>query len=197
MFGAAKRVGVVYALGVLMVALPVRAEEQEEGAWQLIRADAAAREPLRIAPKLLEVGRVGEMRVGDPLLHVTGADPVPAAKSDMVVQTIAPHQHDAVTGRIDPEILRSEVARMFDRLRTCRLEAARAQRIAPAQVIAGELELQWIIRPDGTTADLSVRSQSPTDPRIIECVRRGVLVTQFTRPTGGPIPVDYRFAFAR
>ena len=90
---------------------------------------------------------------------------------------------------------RSARARQRDRRavradRGCRVEVARAKQVTPPQVVADKLLLRWIIEPDGTTASTDVVATAPVDLGVMDCAKRVMSQWTFTRPRGGPMPVE-------
>ena len=92
-------------------------------------------------------------------------------------------------------MLDKEIAERFADISACRVDVARGKQVMPSQVVADKLMLRWIIQPDGTTASTEVVAIAPIDMGIMDCAKRVMSQWTFTRPRGGPLPVERPFQF--
>lgn len=57
-------------------------------------------------------------------------------------------------------------------LRRCRQDVALESRRAMRDVLTGDVLVRFTVRPDGTVADAEAVALTPTDPAVLDCVRR-------------------------
>jgi TonB family protein len=95
-------------------------------------------------------------------------------------------------GRLAPEIIQATVRGRFPVMRAC-YEAALQQ--APA--LAGRVEVQFHIHPDGTVTDAQSTAQSTiADQAMVQCVVATIAGTSFPASDGGVVDVVYPIMFS-
>ena len=188
---------------VLVLGLVTPAKAQPAG----VSAPAANPLPptnLVSGPSLYETGKVGVV----PESATTPAPtPVPAelqwaGNSEKSIKPVAADIADAPPprppeGTIDPVRLTQEMQTSFETLENCRVDVARAKRVALSKVVADELLLRWTIEPSGQTGRTEVVATSQVDLDLMDCVKAAMSRWTFTRPRGGAVHVEQRFAFRR
>jgi len=187
-------VGRVLLTGMCVAAMAGVAAAEERGPDPLSPAE------LLKGPSLHETGRIAGMAV-TPLPPASGPVPVrpdTGDKGERSIQDVAakvdvprPPPH----GTINAGVLDTEVGEYFARLDDCRVDVARRRQVAPADVHADALTLRWTIRRNGTVTATEVVAVSPTDPEVVDCVKADMSTWTFTRPRGGPVPVERDFKF--
>ena len=100
-------------------------------------------------------------------------------------------------GTIDPVRLAQEIQTNFETLENCRVDVARAKRVALSKVVADELLLRWTIEPSGLTGPTEVVAATPVDLELMDCVKAAMSRWSFSRPRGGAIRVERPFTFRR
>jgi hypothetical protein len=151
---------------------------------------------LMSGPSLRETGRIGGIPVGtgetiQPVVAVVDTREKSIAPAAATVGTHPPPR----VGTIDGATLQREIHQSFARLDDCRIDAARRVRIAPGDVRADSLTLRWTIQPDGKASMTEVVATTPTDIEVMNCVKITMRLWTFTRPLGGPLPVERDFKF--
>jgi hypothetical protein len=186
---------------VLGLATPAKAQP---AAIAAPAADPLSPTNLVAGPTLYETGKVGVV----PESAATPAPtPVPgelqwAGNSEKSIKPVAADIADAPPprppeGAIDPVRLAQEVQANFETLENCRVDVARAKRVALSKVVADELLLRWTIDPSGLTGATEVVAATPVDLDLMDCVKVAMSRWSFTRPRGGTIHVERPFAFRR
>jgi hypothetical protein len=93
-------------------------------------------------------------------------------------------------GVIDDKLLASEIATRFEPLELCRIDVARDKRLRAEEVEADRLTLRWTIEPTGTVTAAEVVGTTAVDADVLDCVKHQMIGWTFSRPTGGPLPVE-------
>ncbi len=186
----------VLALGL---ATPVKAQPS---APPVPAADSMSPTNLVAGPSLYETGKVGVMPESAPTPAPT---PVPlelqwAGNSEKSIKPVAADIADAPPprppqGTIDPARLDREIAANFETVENCRVDVARAKRVALSKVLADELLLRWTIDPSGLTGSTEVVATTPVDLDLMDCVKSAMSRWAFSRPRGGSLRVERPFAF--
>ena len=96
-----------------------------------------------------------------------------------------------------PARLTQEIQTNFETLENCRVDVARAKRVALSKVLADELLLRWTIEPSGQTGPTEVVATAQVDLDLMDCVKAAMSRWSFTRPRGGAMHVERAFAFRR
>lgn len=167
-------------------------------------ADQLSPTNLVSGPSLYETGKVGVM----PESATTPAPtPVPAelqwaGNSEKSIKPVAADIADAPPPRppegiIDPVRLAQEIQTNFETVENCRVDVARAKRVALSKVVADELLLRWTIEPSGLTGPTEVVAATPVDLELMDCVKAVMSRWAFTQPRGGAIRVERPFTFRR
>jgi hypothetical protein len=178
--------------GILLVALvgPARADEQ---------APTSPAELLN-GPSLHETGRIAAMTIAPLEAAPETLQPRPDTgdRGERSIQKVAAAVDKPLpprAGTINPGTLEREIQERFAPLDDCRIDVARRQRVAPADVRADVLILRWTIRRNGEAGRTDVVAVSPTDLDVMDCVKAAMSTWTFTRPQGGPVPVEREFRF--
>lgn len=137
-------------------------------------------------------GKVGDMEVDSAGVKISS--PRTGAAKERKAPRI-PRKPLAQVGTLDREILRAEVARNFTDLELCRYQLAAAAGVMLSRIAAGEISLHWTILPTGHTRDTVVLELRQTDLSLMKCIRRRMNAWTFTKPVGGPLPVDFDYTF--
>ncbi len=95
----------------------------------------------------------------------------------------------SVAGRLPPEVIQRIVRQNFGRFRLC-YEAG--LKVDPK--LAGRVTVDFIIRKDGSTADVKAKSDL-TDKGSVECIRATFEKLSFPQPEGGIVKVGYPIIF--
>jgi len=98
-------------------------------------------------------------------------------------------------GTIDEELLAATIAGRLQPLEDCRVSVARRKHVAVNDVAADRLMLRWIIAETGKAFGAEVVASTPTDDRVLDCVKRQMANWTFPRPSGGPLPIERDFTF--
>jgi hypothetical protein len=189
-------VPVLLALGL---AAPVKAEPPAAPA-----ADPLSPSSLLSGPSLYETGKVGVSPDSAPVPAPTPIPPVMdwAGNGEKSIKPVAADIANAPPPRppegvIDPARLQRETASALETVENCRLDVARDKRIAPSKVVADQLILRWTIDPSGQISSTEVVAATPVDLDLMDCVKAAMSRWTFTRPRGGAVHVEQRFAFRR
>jgi hypothetical protein len=153
-------------------------------------------------PSLYETGKVGVV----PESATTPAPtPVPAelqwaGNSEKSIKPVAADIADAPPprppeGTIDPVRLTQEIQTYFETLENCRVDVARAKRVALSKVVGDQLLLRWTIDPSGLTGATQVVATAQIDLDLMDCVKAAMSRWTFSRPRGGPVHVERPFTF--
>ena len=98
-------------------------------------------------------------------------------------------------GVIDDKLLAGEIATRFEPLALCRIDVARDKQLRAEDVEADRLTLRWIIEPTGKVTATEVVGMTAVDPDVLNCVKQQMTGWTFSRPSGGPLPVERVFQF--
>ena len=85
----------------------------------------------------------------------------------------------------------------FETIENCRVDVARAKRVALSKVVADQLLLRWTIEPSGLVGATEVVAATPVDLDLMDCVKAAMSRWSFTRPRGGAVHVERPFTFRR
>lgn len=188
--------GLVLGLGIPAKAQPAAVSAPD--------ADPLSPANLVAGPSLYETGKMGVMPESPAIPAPT---PVPgelqwAGNSEKSIKPVAADIADAPAprppeGAIDPVRLDEESQANFEALESCRVDVARAKRVALSKVLADALLLRWTIDPSGSTGATEVVAATPIDLDLMDCVKVAMSRWSFTPPRGGSIHVERAFAFRR
>jgi hypothetical protein len=137
-------------------------------------------------------GKVGDAEVDSAGVKIS-APGIGTAKERAAPRI--PKRPPGQVGTVDRETLRAEVAQNFKDLELCRYKLAAAAEVMLPQIQAGEISLHWTILPTGHTRDTVVLELTQTDLSLMKCIRRRMNAWTFTKPVGGPLPVDFDYTF--
>ena len=98
-------------------------------------------------------------------------------------------------GVIDDKLLSKEIATRFEPLALCRIDVARDKRLRTGEVEADRLTLRWTIEPTGKVSAPEVVGTTAVDADVLDCVKRQMTAWTFSRPSGGPLPVERVYQF--
>ena len=98
-------------------------------------------------------------------------------------------------GVIDDKLLAGEIAARFEPLAQCRIDVARHKQLRADEVEADRLTLRWTIEPTGKVSAPEVVGTTAVDADVLDCVKRQMTDWTFSRPSGGPLPVERVFQF--
>jgi hypothetical protein len=98
-------------------------------------------------------------------------------------------------GVIDEKRLAGEIATRFEPLALCRIDVARAKQLRAEEIEADRLTLRWTIEPTGKVSAAEVVGTTAVDADVLDCVKHQMTAWTFTRPSGGPLPVEREFQF--
>jgi hypothetical protein len=104
---------------------------------------------------------------------------------------LAPHP----PGVIDDKLLAGEIATWFEPLALCRIDVARNKQLRAEDVEADRLTLRWTIEPTGKVTATEVVGTTAVDADVLHCVKQQMLGWTFSRPSGGPLPVERVYQF--
>jgi len=104
---------------------------------------------------------------------------------------LAPHP----PGVIDDKLLAGEIATRFEPLGLCRIDVARDKQLRAGDVEADRLTLRWTIEPTGKVTATEVVGTTAVDADVLNCVKLQMAGWTFSRPSGGPLPVERVFQF--
>jgi hypothetical protein len=148
-------------------------------------------------PSLKETGKIAVAPVPPAMNLIEGQDSFksPTEKSIAPAASNIDSAPSRPRGVINPRVLDKEIGERFADISACRVDVARLKQVMPSQVVADKLMLRWIIQPDGTTISTEVVAIAPVDLGIMDCAKRVMSQWTFTRPRGGPLPVERPFQF--
>jgi len=139
-------------------------------------------------------GRIADM----PIAH-EGTTIAPAVLRQSQEAPVAPAATVALAppppGVIDDKLLAREIAARFEPLALCRIDVARSKQVRAEEVEADRLTLRWTIDPTGKAAATEVVATTPVDADVLHCVKHQMTTWTFSRPSGGPLPVERVFSF--
>ena len=98
-------------------------------------------------------------------------------------------------GVIDDKLLAAEIATRFEPLALCRIDVAREKQLRAEEIEADRLTLRWTIEPTGKVTAPEVVGTTAVDADVLDCVKRQMTAWTFSRPSGGPLPVERVFQF--
>ena len=98
-------------------------------------------------------------------------------------------------GVIDEKLLAEEIATWFEPLAQCQIEVARDKQLRAKDVEADRLTLRWTIEPTGKVTAAEVVATTAVDPDVLHCVKRQMTAWTFSRPAGGPLPLEREYQF--
>ena len=98
-------------------------------------------------------------------------------------------------GVIDEKLLAGEIATRFEPLALCRIDVARNKQLRAEEVEADRLTLRWTIEPTGKVTATEVVGTTAVDADVLHCVKQQMIGWTFSRPSGGPLPVERVFQF--
>ena len=98
-------------------------------------------------------------------------------------------------GVIDEKRLAGEIATRFEPLALCRIDVAREKQLRAGEVEADRLTLRWTIEPTGKVTAAEVVGTTAVDADVLDCVKHQMTAWTFSRPSGGPLPVERVFQF--
>jgi len=98
-------------------------------------------------------------------------------------------------GVIDDKLLAGEIAARFEPIELCRIDVARAKQLRAEAVAADRLTLRWTIQPTGKVTATEVVATTPVDADVLHCVKQQMTAWTFSRPAGGPLPLERAFKF--
>ena len=98
-------------------------------------------------------------------------------------------------GVIDDKLLGKEIATRLEPLALCRIDVARDKRLRAGEVEADRLTLRWTIEPTGKVTATEVVGTTAVDADVLHCVKQQMTAWTFSRPSGGPLPVERVFQF--
>jgi hypothetical protein len=101
----------------------------------------------------------------------------------------------APPGVIDGKRLDREIAARFEPLGQCRIDVARGKQLRAEQVAADRLTLRWTIELTGKVHAPEVVGTTAVDADVLDCVKHQMTGWTFSRPSGGPLPVERVFIF--
>jgi hypothetical protein len=98
-------------------------------------------------------------------------------------------------GVIDEKLLAGEIATRFEPLAQCRIDVARNKKLRAEEVEADRLTLRWTIEPNGKVTATEVVGTTAVDADVLHCVKQQMIGWTFSRPSGGPLPIERVFQF--
>ena len=141
-------------------------------------------------------------RIADPSLDSTGISIVPsdidALKGPRESSVAGPAVAALAArppGTIELEILDAEISTRFASLEGCRIDAARRKRVPLRDIEADRLTLRWTIAETGQAIAAKVVGTTAIDAEVLDCVKRKMTGWTFSRPSGGPLPIERAFRF--
>jgi len=139
-------------------------------------------------------GRIADM----PVAH-QGTTIAPAVLRQSQEAPVAPAATVALAppppGVIDDKLLAGEIASRFEPLALCRIDVARSKQLRAEDVAADRLTLRWTIDPTGKATATQAVATTPVDADVLHCVKHQMTTWTFSRPSGGPLPVERVFSF--
>ena len=98
-------------------------------------------------------------------------------------------------GTIEVQVLDAEISTRFASLEDCRINAARRRRVPLRDIEADRLTLRWTIAETGQAVAAKVVGTTAIDADVLDCVKRTMTGWTFSRPSGGPLPIERAFRF--
>jgi hypothetical protein len=98
-------------------------------------------------------------------------------------------------GTIEEDQLNSEIAARFETLEGCRIDVARRRHVAMGDIEADRLTLRWTIDEAGAVTAATAVGTTAIDAIVLDCVKRAMTGWTFSRPSGGPLPVERVYEF--
>jgi hypothetical protein len=98
-------------------------------------------------------------------------------------------------GVIDEKLLAGEIATRFEPLALCRIDVARDKHLRAEDVQADRLTLRWTIERTGKVTAAEVVGTTAVDADVLNCVKQQMTAWTFSRPSGGPLPVERVYQF--
>ena len=145
----------------------------------------------------IDAGRTGRIATA-PVTH-EGTAIAPAILRQSQEAPVAPAATVALAppppGVIDDKLLASEIATRFEPLALCRIDVARDKQLRAGEVEADRLTLRWTIEPTGKVTAVEVVGTTAVDADVLNCVKQKMTAWTFSRPSGGPLPVERVFQF--
>jgi hypothetical protein len=145
----------------------------------------------------LDADRTG--RIAGAPVNGTGTVVAPAALHERRESSVTPAAAKALAppppGVLAEEVLAVEIASRFESLELCRIDVARGQRVPTGDVEADRLTLRWTIEPTGRVTAAEVVGTTAVDAHVLDCVKRQMTGWTFSRPSGGPLPIERTFTF--
>lgn len=188
-------------LGTPAVGLAQAGGEAREGAVDIIadppdvlREGAVRGSGLLAPPAMSETGRVGDMRIRDPIQVDRPSQVVVSSEATVTplrAGELPPGDLVGPPSAGDRRQIDIEANRLLDDLRGCRVEVARLLQIQPADITIPDLELRWTITRAGTTTDSEVVASAPVDPQVTSCIKRRLSTWRFSPLSRGPARVVY------
>jgi hypothetical protein len=145
----------------------------------------------------LDADRMG--RIAGMSVNGTGTVIAPAAVRQRSESPVAPAAIVALAppppGVIPEKLLAAEIATKFEPLDVCRIDVARGKQVRTRDVEAHRLTLRWTIQPTGRVTAAEVVATTAVDAEVLDCVKRRMTGWTFSRPSGGPLPVEHVLEF--
>jgi hypothetical protein len=145
----------------------------------------------------LDADRMG--RIAGAPLSSGGTVVVPAVLKESRESSVTPAAAKALAppppGVLAEEVLAAEIAPRFESLELCRIDVARDRQVMTGNVEADRLTLRWTIDSTGRVTAAEVVGTTAVDANVLDCVKRQMTGWTFSRPSGGPLPVERKFAF--
>lgn len=160
---------------------------------------SAAESPgiVRLARQQRAIETTGQLRdvdVDRARVEIAAAPPLGTIKERTAPEI--PRRPLRRVGTLDRKVLAAEIRAQIADAELCRFKVAQAAGIPPADVKAGELTLHWTIQTTGETRGTLVFEGTETDLALMKCVRRRMNGWRFSKPSGGPVDVEYDYRFA-
>jgi hypothetical protein len=96
-----------------------------------------------------------------------------------------------VSGRLNPEMIRREVARIEGAVRLCYVEGL--ERRAD---LRGNVAIRLVIGRDGALSDVTNGGSDLPDAEVIACTRRAFVGLAFPLPEGGIVTAIWRYGLS-
>lgn len=145
----------------------------------------------------LDADRMG--RIAGAPLSSTGAVVRPAVLDESRESPVMPAAAKALAppppGVLADEVLAAEIETRFESLELCRIDVARDRQVLAGDVEADRLTLRWTIDLAGGVTAAEVVGTTAVDANVLDCVKRQMTGWTFSRPSGGPLPVERTFTF--
>jgi hypothetical protein len=98
-------------------------------------------------------------------------------------------------GFIPAKVLDAEISTRFEALEQCRIDVARRKRVQMSSIEADRVTLRWTILRTGQAVATEAVATTPIDADVLDCVKREMNAWMFSRPSGGPLPIERFFRF--